>query len=191
MLYPCGPLPDAMPSGDSDPNELQAGQMLALTKKTDYALIAMAVMSNRQADVISAREIAAMTKVPQAILTNILKMLSTAGLVTSVRGANGGYALARPVANISLRELITAIEGPIQFVQCALEPAESRRSPCELESSCPVRSPALRVHDRLDSFLANVSLEEIVADAYATTDVHAIQVDMAPTNNGAITELTS
>ncbi len=165
--------------------------MLSLTKKTDYALIAVAFMANRQGDVISAREIAAMTKVPQAILTNILKTLSSAGLVNSVRGANGGYALTRPVADISLRELITVIEGPIQFVQCALQPAESKRSPCELEASCPVRSPALRVHDRLDSFLGNVSLGEIVAGATAAADVHALQVEPAPTTNGAVTELTS
>jgi len=178
-------------SGVLIPNELQVVRMLALTKKTDYALIAVAFMSNRQGDVISAREIAAMTKVPQAILTNILKTLSTAGLVSSVRGANGGYALTRSVADISLRELITAIEGPIQFVQCALEPAESRRSPCDLESSCPVRSPALRVHDRLDSFLANVSLDEIVADPRAAAEVLALQVESAPTDDGTVTELTS
>jgi len=175
-------------SGDSNP---ERPRMLALTKKTDYALIAVSFMSNRQGDVISAREIAAMTKVPQAILTNILKTLSSAGLVTSVRGANGGYALARPVANISLRELITAIEGPIQFVQCALEQPESRKSPCDLESSCPVRSPALRVHDRLDSFLANVSLDEIVSDPRSTVHVQSLPAQDAPSRNGAITELTS
>lgn len=165
--------------------------MLALTKKTDYALIAVSLMANRQGEVTSAREIAAMTKVPQAILTNILKTLSSAGLVTSVRGTNGGYALARPLADISLREVIVAIEGPIQFVQCALQPAVSKRSRCELEDSCPVRSPALRVHDRLESFLGNVSLDEIVAGDSAATDFQTIQVETAPTINGTVMELTS
>lgn len=164
--------------------------MLALTKKTDYALIAVAFMANRHGDVISAREMATMTKVPHAILTNILKALSSAGVVTSVRGVNGGYTLARAVADISLRELITAIEGPIQFVQCALEATESRKSPCDLESSCPVRSPALRVHERLDSFLANVSLAEIVADPEGAAALHSIQVETVPDSNGALTELT-
>ena len=165
--------------------------MLALTKKTDYALIAVAVMANRLGEVISAREIAAMTKVPQALLTNLLKTLSSAGLVSSVRGANGGYILTRPVADISLRELITAIEGPIQFVQCALEPTVSKRSPCDLEASCPVRSPALRVHHRLDSFLGNVSLDEIVTGSSAATEVHTLHMEMGPTTNGSVTELTS
>lgn len=165
--------------------------MLALTKKTDYALIAISEMAKRVGRITSARELAAATKVPQAVLTNILKTLSSASLVTSVRGANGGYALARPVAEITLRELVTAIEGPIQFVQCALEPSASKRSPCDLERSCPVRSPALRVHERLESFLAQVSLAEIVNGHDEAADVHAISLAGVPVDEHTMRELTT
>ncbi len=176
--------------------------MLALTKKTDYALIAVACMAKRaslaehngavkqEAAVMSAREIACLTKVPQPILTNILKTLTSAGIVNSARGANGGYAMARSVVNISLRELIVAIEGPIQFVQCALQPPEATKDPCELEAMCPVRGPALRVHDRLDSFLEQVSLAEIVEEDTAPHTGDAVQLESMPGTVSAVTELT-
>lgn len=164
--------------------------MLSLTKKTDYALVAVACLAKRNQGIMSAREIASCTRVPQPILTNILKTLTSSGLVSSVRGANGGYALARRVCDISLRELIVAIEGPIQFVQCALQPPESTRSPCELEATCPVRGPALKVHDRLGSFLEQVSLAEIVEDHDTRRGVHAIQLESALDATSVTTELT-
>jgi len=165
--------------------------MLALTKKTDYALIALSEMARRNGTVTSARELASATSVPQSVLTNILKMLSSAGLVASMRGANGGYALARPVEEMTLRELIAAIEGPIQFVQCAVEPSASKKSPCDLEGSCPVRTPALRVHDRLESFLSQVSLAEIVNGHDEPVEVQAIRLATVPEDNQAIRELTT
>lgn len=176
--------------------------MLALTKKTDYALIAVACMAKRaslanqngtakqEAAVMSAREIACLTSVPQPILTNILKTLTSTGIINSVRGASGGYAMARPVADISLRELIVAIEGPIQFVQCALQPPESTKDPCDLEAQCPVRGPAIKVHDRLDSFLEQVSLAEIVGENAAPRERHTIQLELVPGKVDTVTELT-
>jgi len=136
--------------------------MLALTKKTDYALIALAHLARRAGGVVSARELSHTSHVPLPILTNILKTLAQAGLVTSERGAAGGYALARAAKSITLHELISTIEGPFQLVQCASGTQTQQREPCELESCCTLRHPAHRVHDRMREFLESVTLAELV-----------------------------
>lgn len=138
--------------------------MLALTKKTDYALIALAHLTKRTDGVISARELGRLSRVPLPILTNILKTLAQAGLVASERGATGGYTLARSASSITLHELINTVEGPFQFVQCVSEETEPHRGPCELESCCAIRQPAQRVHDRMKEFLESVTLAELVDD---------------------------
>jgi len=145
--------------------------MLALTKKTDYALIALTYLARRTGHVVNAREIASVTRVPLPILTNILKRLAATGIVVSERGVNGGYGLGKAPEYITLHELITAIEGPFQFVQCLLSSAESHRAPCELEASCPIRLPAMRVHDRLRSFLQGVTVADLIDHEQASGSV--------------------
>ncbi|MGD2107860.1 MAG: Rrf2 family transcriptional regulator [Phycisphaerae bacterium] len=137
--------------------------MLALTRKTEYALIAMTHLANRAGETVSAREIAQSSGLPLPILTNILKTLTHAGAVRSTRGANGGYGLAKSIDSITLHELIATIEGPFQLVQCALAGTdEDGKSPCELEPSCPIRTPVYKIHDRLKDFLEGVTLAELM-----------------------------
>ncbi len=162
--------------------------MLALTKKTDYALIAVSYLARRFGDVSSAREIAQATHVALPILTNILKTLAGAGIVSSERGANGGYSLARRPAKVSLHELIHAIEGPFQFVQCVGVEGEEQHGQCELEPTCSIRVPAMRVHDRLRSFLQNVTLAELVDDTDQLVQVRSKKLEPASTAVGAARE---
>ena len=141
--------------------------MVSLTKKTEYALIAMTHLFRCQDDVVSAREIARDSGVALPMITNILKRLAQVGFIVSERGACGGYGLSRPLEEISLHEVITAIEGPFQFVQCTPHGHSSAAGICELEPTCPIRLPAQRIHDKLETFLKNVSLAEI-ADTNGT-----------------------
>ncbi len=138
--------------------------MLAMTKKTDYALIALSELARRFGAVVSAREIAGQYGVPLALLTNILKGLTRAGIVHSERGAHGGYRLARPAEAINLHELITAIEGPFQFVRCVPSELDGGHANCELEPSCPIRLPAHRIRDRLTRLLEGVTLADLVGN---------------------------
>ncbi len=135
--------------------------MLALTKKTDYALVALAYLARRGRSVTSSREIAAGSGVPCAMLTNILKCLTHAGLVTSERGSRGGYALAVEPGDITLHCLMTAIEGPSHVVRCMIPGQSDAGSACLLEKSCPVREPAKNVYNRLRKFLEGISLAEL------------------------------
>lgn len=136
--------------------------MLALTKKTDYALIALCHLARMSDGVVSAREIAGSYGMPLPMLTNLLKTLNRAGIVFSERGAFGGYRLARPATSISLHELISAVEGPFQFVRCSEPSGVDNGGPCGLESCCPIRGPAHRIRRRLKQFLETITLAELM-----------------------------
>lgn len=165
--------------------------MLTLTKKTHYALIALSLLAKRSGGVISARQIAETSGLPLPILTNVLKTLANAGIVSSTRGATGGYEPAKPMEAISLHELITTIEGPFHFVQCATSETQIEKGSCEHESSCPIRRPAYRIHDRLKAFLKSVSLSEIISDTPdGVADQPVTGTESAPAREPTVTELT-
>ncbi|MBI5764888.1 MAG: Rrf2 family transcriptional regulator [Planctomycetes bacterium] len=138
--------------------------MFTLTKKTDYALIALTHLARQDAGRIStSREIVERYNVPSALLVNVLKALCQHELVRSTRGMKGGYALAVPADEITLSAIIRATEGPVRFVQCAGE-AEHGSSPCDLICSCPVMQPVKKIHQRLVDFLNQVTLAQIAFD---------------------------
>ncbi|HOB75516.1 MAG TPA: Rrf2 family transcriptional regulator [Phycisphaerae bacterium] len=140
--------------------------MLSLTRKTDYALIALAHMAQTPEDCCSAREIASRYGVPLPLLMNILKLLTRQGLAKSARGPRGGYTLAVLPSEITLYDVIRAVEGPVQLVQCADHhsrgSSEAVKTTCGLISSCPVYSPIQLVHNKLIEFLSGVSLADVV-----------------------------
>lgn len=140
--------------------------MLALTRKTDYAIIALSHMAENEERVCASREIAERFGVPTALLMNVLKTLCRQDLVTSSRGAKGGYRLARSAAEISLSDIIFAVEGPVHFVQCT-ERTDGSTVRCDLTEVCPVRKPVLQIHRRLNEFLREITLGDIVTDARA------------------------
>ncbi len=143
--------------------------MLTLTRKTDYALIALSHLASNQGRVVSAREIASKYKVPLALLMNLLKLCAAHGLVESVRGARGGYRLSKPADKIPLVELVEAIEGPLRLAQCRglaepegdIQPADKDVSPCQVGSCCPVRVAINNVHLRLQGFLSEMTIAEV------------------------------
>src|SRR5438876_450740 len=106
--------------------------MFTLTKKTDYGIIALAHMAQTpQGTNCTAREIAERYHLPAALLVNVLKDLCHGELLQSTRGAKGGYTLRLPASQITLAAIISAIEGPIHFVQCSGDHAEGDAN-CEL-----------------------------------------------------------
>jgi len=142
--------------------------MLAMTKKTGYGLIAMTHLAKLgEGEVASAREIAAMFGVPAGLLMNVLKELAAAGYVESLRGARGGYRLARRPEDINLADLIGAIERPVRLSHCVTEQAGDHECTVEVMSRCPVADPVHRVHRKLNDFLRKVTLAEIVEPAIA------------------------
>ncbi len=136
--------------------------MLALTRKSGYALIAISYLSHPKGSIASATRIAEEFDLPVRLLMNVMKQLSHSKLVRSVRGANGGYVLSCDLRKKTLRELILAMEGPIGLAQCFSFERNGKK--CSVVGSCPLRWPIHRVQKKLEDFLDNISLAEIVEE---------------------------
>ena len=131
--------------------------MLRMTKQADYAIVLLTRMAGMPEVQINASEIASQTGLPQPIVSKILKLLARRELLISHRGAKGGYRLARAAENISVAEIIEAVEGPIAITECVDEtPGE-----CSQEPVCPVRSNWQRINYAVRSALEQITLEEM------------------------------
>ena len=138
--------------------------MLRLSKKADYALIAMkhlALHSDRGAS--SAREIAEQYDIPIELLAKVLQRLVRRGLLVSHHGTRGGYRLARQAGLVSVADVIQAIDGPVTITACSTEDGR-----CEQYSRCNVRDPLWRVRERILAALGGCTIAELAADPPAT-----------------------
>ncbi|MCC6580530.1 MAG: Rrf2 family transcriptional regulator [Phycisphaeraceae bacterium] len=137
--------------------------MMSLTRKTDYALVALAFLATQSAEddkAVSARRIADQFNLPLPLLMNILKELGHAGLVQSVRGQQGGYMLSRDPKRIFLLDVVLAMEGQLRLAPCAL--AEDHGDACHLMGECLVHGAVRRLHQRIEGFLREVSLADLL-----------------------------
>ena len=136
--------------------------MLRLSKKADYALIAMkhlAVRGDRGLASSSAREIAELYDIPIELMAKVLQRLVRRGLLASQQGTRGGYLLARLPTQISVADVIQAIDGPVTVTACSTEEGQ-----CEQFSKCNVRDPLWRVRERILSALGECTIAELAAD---------------------------
>jgi len=134
--------------------------MIKLGKLTDYAIIVMGQLAQGAAAASrSAHYLADKTGVPEPTVSKVLKALSRGDLVVSTRGAAGGYKLSKAADQISLAEIITALDGPIAIVACA---NGSCGEGCGLWATCTAKSNWGRVNDVIKSALEGIKLTEIV-----------------------------
>ena len=138
--------------------------MLLLTRKTDYALLALASLARQTPAGASARGLAERLKLPLPVLRNILKQLTSRGVLKSTRGTRGGYRLARSPQEITLAQLLEAIEGPMRLARCCSAPEGEEEAECKLEESCLIRGNMRRVHARLMQFLDEVTLAQLAEE---------------------------
>lgn len=157
--------------------------MLRLSKKADYALLALrhlAVPGPRET--VSARELAESYDLPPELLAKVLQQLVRGGLLVSVQGIRGGYGLARPAANITVVDVIQAIDGPMTVTACS----EQDQS-CDQYTKCNIRDPLWKLKDRIVSALEATTVAELAADLTpAQPDVIPVSVvRSAPGGAGA------
>jgi len=142
--------------------------MFGLTKKTGYGLAALSYLAGRPDRWVCARVLSEQLSVPVSLLMNVLKELAGAGYVESIRGAHGGYRVARPPEEIHLGELVRDLEGPIRRSECLRDrPREGDRAggSCRAASACPHADPLHRVHRKLRGFLDDLTLADIMVSA--------------------------
>ena len=133
--------------------------MFRLNRLTDYAVVVLSQMSQRRDDLRSAQQISDDTAVPLPTVAKLLNLLGRAGLVTSQRGASGGYTLSRNPEQISVAEIVQALEGPIALTACV----DGAASSCEVESLCPMRGNWNKVNMAIHDALTSVTLADMSA----------------------------
>lgn len=129
--------------------------MLRISRLTDYATVILATLAG--GGLASAAEVADRTHISVPTVSKLLKSLQHAGLVRSVRGAHGGYQLARSAADISAADIIDAVEGPVALTNCA-----GGTGYCGIESTCLVGNGWQRISRAIRHALQDVSLEALV-----------------------------
>lgn len=140
--------------------------MLKLSKKTDYALMAMAHLAGHgDRSSVSAREIAGLYSIPVELLAKVLQRLVQQGLLASHQGIRGGYQLARPSTAISVAQVIEAIDGPMTLTACS-----ETDGGCDQYEHCNVRHPLWRLKDRLRSALDECSIADIAGETHEGSD---------------------
>jgi FeS assembly SUF system regulator len=148
--------------------------MFRLSKIADYGIIILAHLAQRDlapgsgdaegaVRSLNARELAAHVELPLPVVSKVLKTLTRAGVLVSQRGAKGGYSLARRPEELSVAEMITALDGPLALTQCGLGPAV-----CDLERSCAVKSPWLVINRVVHDALASVTLADLTDPRFST-----------------------
>ena len=131
--------------------------VIRLSKLADYGIVIMTHMARGPERQQTAPEIAAQTHLPLPMASKILKGLVHAGLLVSHRGAKGGYGLARRTREISVADVIVALEGPIALTACI----EHGPGECDIEALCPARANWQRINDAIREALEGITLMEM------------------------------
>ncbi len=131
--------------------------MIRLSKLTDYAVVMLSHMAAREDSVYTAARLSDRCAVPEPTAAKILKLLARAGILSSQRGSNGGYGLARPAARITVAEIIVAMDGPIALAACVDGSADH----CEVEGLCSMRGNWNRVNRAIRGALEDVTLADM------------------------------
>ncbi len=133
--------------------------MFRLNRLTDYGVVVLSQMSRNPNDLRTAPQISRQTGVPLPTVAKLLNALAHEDLIESHRGAAGGYTLSRPAEEISVAEVIQALEGPIALTACV----EGSEDECGVEALCPMRGNWDRVNKAIYGALSEVTLADMAA----------------------------
>jgi len=138
--------------------------MLKLTKKSDYALIALKHLATHTGEgSCSASDIAEAYGISEALMAKVLQRLARVGILAARHGSSGGYTLARDARLITALEAIDAIDGPLSLTSCV-----THHGDCEQVKTCTVKEPLRKVNNSILALLNKVTISEIADDAPAS-----------------------
>ncbi len=131
--------------------------MLRITRLSDYAVAILGQLARSVSPVRTAKDIAAGTGLPVPVVSKILKSLTRSSLVVSHRGVQGGYRLSREPSEVSVADVIEAVEGPVALTECG-----ENTDACEFVGNCSVQANWLRINQVVRRALANISVEDMI-----------------------------
>jgi len=147
--------------------------MLRLSREADYGLLAMMYIASQPTGRLAyRRDIAAHYTIPKEFLAKVLQKLARRGLIRSFRGIQGGYVLARDSGEITLADVVEAVDGPMALVDCQCEPHE-----CRQEESCTVQLTMMHVRREIHAILARISIEDMRSRLRAEDQDRLIALD--------------
>ena len=130
--------------------------MLKLTRKLEYALIALSHIQGQATEkIVNTKEIAETHRIPLQLLAKTLQQLAKHNIIEAIQGAHGGYRLKKSLDNINMNTLIQILEGPIGIMDCSVD------SNCVQLDICNIRKPINRVNDAIVSMFDNLTLADI------------------------------
>jgi len=131
--------------------------MLRISKKTEYAIIALVDMAgNGGNQLVTAKDLSERYNIPRDILGKVLQSLAKKNLIESHQGVKGGYQLLVPLVEININKVITAVDGPIQLVDCAVDDA----CHCGQIDYCNIKNPMEFIQHELNRFFDNITLQD-------------------------------
>lgn len=160
--------------------------MFRITRLTDYGVMLMTELAQAEEAVLNAAALAARAHLPAPSVSKILQLLLKSGLLESVRGAGGGYKLTRPADEISIRDIIVALEGPIALTECSLD-----HSNCEQQEHCNTRGNWHLINQVVRGTLGDISLADMIRPGFTPVlrlEKHYADVRMpiAPAQQGSM-----
>ena len=138
--------------------------MLRFTKKTEYALLSLQFIANKNGGLVSAKEIADSLGLSFETIAKVLHVLGKSGLTQSIQGAQGGYLLQRSPSSISLSDVITAIEGkPSQLIECvSADEFEDQECGCTVYTQCTIKDPMTIIQKKMDEMLTSTTIQDFI-----------------------------
>jgi Rrf2 family protein len=139
---------------------------MQITRSEEYALKGLIFLANQPRERLAlVSEISKAQKIPETYLAKIFQRLSKAGLLRSARGLNGGFSLGRPAAEITMKHVIEALEGPIALNRCLI-----RKGECEEEDRCPLYDVLEEAQERFLEVLDRTTMEDLARQAVHDED---------------------
>lgn len=130
--------------------------MFKLTKKIEYALIALRYIQNHgNSNAISTKEISEKFSLPTELLAKVLQQLARLEILSAVQGPRGGYKLKRSLTSINLTEFVESMEGPIGLSECSINDI------CCQMDSCNIRFPMNKINKNMITMFNNITLDEL------------------------------
>ncbi len=132
--------------------------MLKLSKLADYAIVIISSLNHHKDELVSASVLAGDARLPEPTVAKVLKLLAADNIVASIRGVKGGYKLSRPLDQISIKDIITALDGPIALTACVEDSGDG----CELSSYCAMHGRWDSVNKAIKQALEDVSVASMI-----------------------------
>ena len=129
--------------------------MLKITKKVEYALIAVRHLHENKEKLVPVSEISSSYGIPKEILAKTLQKLASSNIIESYKGPNGGYKASKKIESTTLNDFFEILEGPTAIMDCYFEAG------CDHLNSCNIRAPINKINDSIRNLFDNLTLADI------------------------------